>query len=78
MLTYSWTGLSGSQYNTALTVFFFPYAFLEVPSNIALKLLRPSIWICIMMASWDLVSTNKAHIMVRDLLLVPDYDAGTC
>jgi hypothetical protein len=34
--------LTGSQYNIALTVFFFPYALFEVPSNIVLKLMRPS------------------------------------
>lgn len=49
--------LSGSQYNLALTVFFFPYAIFEVPSNIVLKLMRPSWWICILMVSWGLVMT---------------------
>lgn len=33
-------GLTGSQYNIDLTVFFFPYAMFEVPSNIFLKLMR--------------------------------------
>ncbi|KAI9932521.1 hypothetical protein MW887_008763 [Aspergillus wentii] len=42
-------GLTGAQYNLALTVFFFPYAVFEVPSNVVLKLMRPSIWMCIMM-----------------------------
>jgi len=36
--------ISDEQYNLALTVFFFPYALFEVPSNILLKRLRPSIW----------------------------------
>jgi hypothetical protein len=49
--------LHGLQYNIALTVFFVPYALFEVPSNIVLKLLRPSIWISILMFSWGLVMT---------------------
>ena len=36
--------LTGSQYNLALTVFFFPYAVFEIPSNMMLKIIRPSIW----------------------------------
>lgn len=47
--------LVGSQYNIALTMFFIPYALLEVPSNIILKLMRPSWWIAIMMFSWGVV-----------------------
>lgn len=31
--------LTGTQYNIALTVFFFPYAIFEVPSNIVLKVM---------------------------------------
>ncbi|KAJ4375885.1 hypothetical protein N0V83_001163 [Neocucurbitaria cava] len=37
--------MSGSQYNWCLTVFFFTYAAFEVPSNLLLKKLRPSIWL---------------------------------
>jgi hypothetical protein len=47
--------LSGTQYNIAVTLFFIPYSLLEVPSNIILKLTRPSIWISLMMFSWGLV-----------------------
>ncbi|UPK97221.1 hypothetical protein LCI18_008156 [Fusarium solani-melongenae] len=48
-------GLTGSQYNIALTVFFFPYAVFEVPSNIVLKLMRPSYWITILVIAWGTV-----------------------
>jgi hypothetical protein len=44
-------------YNAAVTIFFVPYALLEVPSNIVLKLMRPSIWISILLFSWGLVMT---------------------
>jgi hypothetical protein len=36
--------------------YFFPYAVFEVPSNIVLKLMRPSIWISILMVAWGTVS----------------------
>lgn len=72
-------GLSGNQYNIALTVyvrlhtqvqndhlhwpsFFFPYAIFEIPSNIVLKLLTPSLWITILMISWGLVMTMQGLV----------------
>ncbi|KIX03060.1 uncharacterized protein Z518_06610 [Rhinocladiella mackenziei CBS 650.93] len=54
--------LTGKQYNLALTVFFFPYAIFEVPSNIVLKLMRPSWWICILMVSWGIVMTLQGIV----------------
>lgn len=48
-------GLTPEQYNIALTVFFFPYALFEVPSNIVLKLMRPSRWMTILVISWGTV-----------------------
>lgn len=35
--------LVGNQYSLCLTVFFFPYCAFELPSNILLKKLRPSV-----------------------------------
>jgi len=49
--------LFGMKYNTALTVFFVTYSILEVPSNIVLKMVRPSIWISILCFSWGTVMT---------------------
>ena len=37
--------LSADQYNWCLTVFFFFYAAFEIPSNLLLKKLRPSVWL---------------------------------
>lgn len=48
-------GLTGPQYNIALTVFFFPYGLFEVPSNVVLKIMRPSRWIAILVVSWGTV-----------------------
>ncbi|KAG1751365.1 MFS general substrate transporter [Suillus paluster] len=49
--------LTGFRYNIAAAVFFILYSFAEVPSNIALKLFRPSRWIPIIMVAWGLVMT---------------------
>jgi hypothetical protein len=49
--------MQGLQYNTAVTLFFVPYTLLEVPSNIILKLMKPSWWMSILMLSWGLVMT---------------------
>lgn len=38
-----------------MTVFFFTYAAFEVPSNLLLKKLRPSIWLPTIMVAWGIV-----------------------
>ncbi|KAK5443531.1 hypothetical protein LTS15_010676 [Exophiala xenobiotica] len=49
-------GLAGNEYNLCLTVFFFPYIFFEIPSNLLLKRLRPSIWLPSIVAAWGIVT----------------------
>lgn len=51
--------LTPAQYNMALTIFFFPYALFEVPSNIVLKLMRPSWWMAILVVTWGTVSRTR-------------------
>jgi hypothetical protein len=60
--------LTGPQYNMALTVFFFPYAIFEVPSNVVLKLMKPSIWISILMVTWGVVSIRRHDVEFRSWL----------
>ncbi|SNX84436.1 related to allantoate permease [Melanopsichium pennsylvanicum] len=67
--------ITSDQYNIALTVFFFPYALFEVPSNILLKRLRPSIWFPIItmlvgvcMLSQGLVHDYKGLLLARFFL----------
>lgn len=69
-------GLTGAQYNLALTVFFFPYAVFEVPSNVVLKLMRPSIWMCIMMVSWGVVMTMQGIVKSYTGLLITRFFLG--
>lgn len=64
------------QYNTALTLFFVPYGFFEVPSNIVLKLLRPSIWISILMFCWGTVMTLMGTITNYRGLLIARFFLG--
>ncbi|KFY39708.1 hypothetical protein V494_03885 [Pseudogymnoascus sp. VKM F-4513 (FW-928)] len=45
-------GLSGPEYNLCLTVFFFTYCLFEIPSNLLLKKLRPSIYLPSIMVLW--------------------------
>lgn len=57
-------GLSSTQYNLCLTVFFFGYSAFEVPSNLLLKKLRPSRWLPSIMVAWGIVMTLMG--LVRD------------
>ncbi|RDW58327.1 hypothetical protein BP5796_12257 [Coleophoma crateriformis] len=62
--------LTGPQFNIAVSIFFVPYALLEVPSNIVLKILRPSIWISILCFSWGTVMTLMGIVSNRQGLYI--------
>lgn len=68
--------MHGLQYNTAVTLFFVPYTLLEVPSNIVLKMMRPSRWIAILMFSWGLVMTLMGLIESYGGLLAARFFLG--
>jgi len=38
-------GMTGVDFNTALTIFFLPYCLFEIPSNILLKRCSPRVWL---------------------------------
>ncbi|PWZ01220.1 MFS general substrate transporter [Testicularia cyperi] len=72
-------GLSSQQFNLTLTIFYFPYALFEVPSNILLKRLRPSIWFPIItmlvgvcMLSQGLVHNYEGLLVARFFLGVTE------
>ncbi|KDQ63397.1 hypothetical protein JAAARDRAFT_121105 [Jaapia argillacea MUCL 33604] len=56
--------ITDTQYLIALTVFFFPYALFEPPSNVALRRLRPSRWLSFLMLGWGVVMT--LHGIIHD------------
>ncbi|KAK0239153.1 MFS general substrate transporter [Armillaria nabsnona] len=47
--------ISDNQYLIALTIFFFSYSIFEVPSNVFLKRLRPSLWLSALMFFWGIM-----------------------
>ncbi|KAJ3094462.1 hypothetical protein HDU96_001664 [Phlyctochytrium bullatum] len=49
-----------SQYNWALSIFFFGYIIFEVPSNNMLKYFTPSVWIARIMITWGICATCLA------------------
>ncbi|KAL2785962.1 major facilitator superfamily domain-containing protein [Aspergillus keveii] len=69
--------LRGNQYNIALTVFFFPYALFEVPSNVILKIMRPSRWIAIMVLAWGTVMTLQGIVKDYSGLIATRVFLGT-
>ncbi|KAF1939855.1 MFS general substrate transporter [Clathrospora elynae] len=62
--------MSGSQYNWCLTVFFFTYSVFEIPSNLLLKKIRPSIWLPTIMVAWGVVMTLIGIVQSYEGLLV--------
>ncbi|KIJ55530.1 hypothetical protein M422DRAFT_24098 [Sphaerobolus stellatus SS14] len=46
--------LHGNQYSIALTIFFVTYVAFELPSNLALKKLKPQRWIFFIMVGWSI------------------------
>ncbi|KAL7274768.1 hypothetical protein RUND412_002322 [Rhizina undulata] len=64
------------QYNLTLTVFFFSYSFFEVPSNLLLKKLRPSIWLPSIMVAWGTVMTLMGIVKSYHGLLAARFFLG--
>lgn len=69
-------GLSAAQYNWALTIFFFPYAAFEVPSNLALKFLKPSVWLPLIMFCWGLVMMCQGFTQNYEGILTTRFMLG--
>lgn len=73
--------LTDGQYNLALTVFFITYSLFEVPSNVVLKMIRPSLWISILVVSWGVVMTLQGivqgfHGLIITRLMLGLAEAG--
>ena len=71
-------GMTPYQFSIALTVFFFPYALFEVPSNIVLKILRPKTWLTIMICAWGIVVTLTGIVHNYAGLLTCRIFLGIC
>ncbi|KAF9785564.1 MFS general substrate transporter [Thelephora terrestris] len=54
--------LTDKEYLLCLTIFYFSYAFFEVPSNVFLKRLRPSIWLSTLMLLWGVAMASQGLV----------------
>ncbi|CAD6586114.1 MAG: hypothetical protein ASARMPREDX12_002272 [Alectoria sarmentosa] len=68
--------LTGTQYNTALTVFFVPYVLFEIPSNVLLRRLRPHVWLPICMFLFGLVMTLQGLVQNFSGLIATRFFLG--
>lgn len=61
--------MKGHDYNIALLIFFIPYIFFEVPSNIIIRKIAPSTWLSFIMVCWGTVLNTpfcvKSSLMLR-------------
>ncbi|KAF8522743.1 putative MFS nicotinic acid transporter Tna1 [Hysterangium stoloniferum] len=64
------------QYDIALTIFFVSYAAFELPSNLVLKKLRPSRWLCFIMVSWAIIQILMGLVKNAKALYVARFLQG--
>jgi MFS family permease len=73
--------MQGQDYNIALFIFFIPYILLEVPSNIIIKKLAPSTWLCTIMFLWGVCTIGQGLVrnfagLVAMRFLLGIFEAG--
>jgi MFS family permease len=69
-------GLKGDQFNTAISVLFAGYIALQIPSNMLLTRVRPSIYLPVCMALWGVVSACTALVHDFNGLVVTRFFLG--
>ena len=57
-------GMKGQDYNIALSVFFITYILCEIPSNLILKNVRPSVWLSGLMFGWGQFTSDTSLFWV--------------
>lgn len=65
-------------YNIALAVFFPFYVIAEIPSNMMMKKLRPSVWLTIIMLAWAVVVIAMGFVSNFAGLCVARAFLGLC
>lgn len=53
-------GMTGTDFNLATSIFFVGYLLMQLPSNMLLTRVRPSVYLCGVMTAWGVVSTCNA------------------
>lgn len=69
-------GITDTQYLICLTIFFISYALFEVPSNVVLKRLKPSVWLSMLMVLWGIMMTVQGLVHNYSGLLVMRWMLG--
>lgn len=69
-------GLTGVQYNTALTIFFVPYIIFEIPSNVLLKRFSPRTWLSMCCIGFGLVTVFQGLVQNYAGLLTTRFFLG--
>ncbi|CZT03211.1 related to putative tartrate transporter [Rhynchosporium graminicola] len=68
--------MTENQYNLVTTMYFIPYILAEVPSNLLLKKVRPSVWQARIMISWSVVLLCHAAVANRQGLYTVRFFLG--
>ncbi|PYI22198.1 putative MFS transporter [Aspergillus violaceofuscus CBS 115571] len=69
--------VTGTKYNTALTIFFVPYVLFEIPSNLLLKKLKPHVWLSLCMFGFGLVMICQGLVTSWGGLVTTRWFLGT-
>ncbi|KAG4423744.1 hypothetical protein IFR04_003169 [Cadophora malorum] len=68
--------MTANQYNLVTTMYYIPYILAEVPSNLLLKKVRPSVWQARIMISWGIVLLCHAAVTNRQGLYIVRFFLG--
>ncbi|KAI1496460.1 major facilitator superfamily domain-containing protein [Biscogniauxia marginata] len=68
--------LFGNRFNIALFVYFIPYILLEVPSNMIIKRVRPSLYLSSLMAAWGIVNMCMGFVQTYAGLVILRFILG--
>lgn len=69
-------GLVGNQYNTIISIFFVGYILTQVPTNMILDKMRPSIFLPLIMCMWATVSTCTGAVQNYEGMVVLRFFLG--
>ncbi|CAG8806584.1 25514_t:CDS:2 [Gigaspora margarita] len=69
-------GLVGNEFNWSLSIFFIGYVVFEIPSNLILYKVRPSIWLPTIMIGWGITMSLMAFVKSYAALLVTRFLLG--
>jgi MFS family permease len=69
-------GLHGSQYNTIISIFFVGYILTQIPTNMILDKVRPSLFLPVIMCCWGAVSACSGAVQNYQGMIVLRFLLG--